>query len=135
MDPEITKTFEESLNRCFKDPHFLDRFYDTFLASSPKVAEKFAKTDFVRQKRALKDSFYMMVRASHDSAAGHDAYLKGLADRHSSRELAIGAEFYDYWLDSLLLTVKQTDPGYSEQVRESWERVMMIGINYLLSKY
>jgi hemoglobin-like flavoprotein len=76
-----------------------------------------------------------MVRAAGDGGGGLDEYLGELAERHSSRDLGIGAELYDYWLDSLLEAVKETDPQNSEQVRTSWERVMMVGINYLLSKY
>ena len=56
MDDSTLKTFEDSLQRCNSNPNFLDRFYEVFLASSPKVKEKFAQTDFVRQKRALRAS-------------------------------------------------------------------------------
>ena len=38
MEERILKTFDESLRRCNATPGFLDRFYDRFLASSPKVS-------------------------------------------------------------------------------------------------
>ena len=113
----------------------MDRFYDIFLASSPKVKEKFAKTDFVRQKAALKASLNAMLLAAKDEKAGPPQYLPELAERHSSRELNIGAELYDYWLDSLLAAVKECDPESGPEVEGAWERVMMVGIGYLLSRY
>jgi len=54
---------------------------------------------------------------------------------HGERQLRIGAELYDLWLDSLLKTVKVCDAGWSEEVEQAWEAVMGIGIGYLCSRY
>ncbi len=134
-DDRTLETFDASLARCNANPAFLDRFYAIFLASSPKVREKFASTDFVRQKAALQASFHAMLSAARDDTAGPRQNLNDLAERHSSRQLNIGAELYDLWLDSLLAAVKECDPQYDGQVRDAWERVMMVGIGYLLSRY
>jgi hemoglobin-like flavoprotein len=134
-DGRTLQTFDASLARCNANPAFLDRFYAIFLASSPKVREKFAHTDFVRQKAALQASFSAMLAAAKDEAAGPRQDLNELAERHSSRQLNIGAELYDLWLDSLLAAVKECDPQYDGQVRDAWERIMMVGIGYLLSRY
>jgi len=135
IDEPTLKTFDESLARCNRDPRFMDRFYDIFLASSPKVKEKFAQTDLVRQKTALRASLSAMLLAAKDEKAGPPQYLPDLAERHSSRQLKIGAELYDYWLDSLVAAVKESDPKFSPDVADAWERVMMVGIGYLLSRY
>ena len=135
MDEKTLRTFEDSLHRCTRTARFEDRFYELFLASSPKVAEKFAGTDFVRQKRALRASLHTMLLVAGDGDNGPDKHLRDLADRHSQKQLGIGAELYDYWLDSLLDTVKECDPKHTPEVADAWERVMMIGIGYLLSHY
>ncbi len=135
MDERTLKTLDESLRRSTANPKFEDRFYEIFLASSPKVAEKFAGTDFVRQKRALRASLHTMLLAVGDEETALDKYLSDLAKRHSKKELDIGAELYDYWLDSLLATVKECDPNYGPEVHDTWERVMVVGIRYLLSQY
>ena len=95
MDPSVLKTYEASLARCDQNPVFLDRFYETFLAASPRVAEKFARTDFTGQKRALRESLNSMLMAAADPDHP-EQYLRDIAERHSSRQLAVGAEFYDY---------------------------------------
>ena len=117
-----------------REPRIHGSLLCDFLASSPKVREKFARTDFDRQKRAVRASLDVMLLAARDEKTAPEP-LRGLAERHSSRALNIGAEFYDLWLDSLLAAVKKCDPKYSLEVQESWERVMMVGIAYLLSQY
>ena len=61
MDEQVVSAFTGSLERCTAKPDFEERFYEIFLASSPKVAEKFATTDFGKQKRALRASFHTML--------------------------------------------------------------------------
>jgi hemoglobin-like flavoprotein len=135
MDPVLLSTFEASLERCSKHPAFLDQFYDCFLASSSKVREKFIQTNFPRQKKALRASFELLVLAAREGEGGPGAHLASLAERHGASHLAIGAEYYDLWLDSLLTTVQACDPRYSPAVEKAWESVMGFGIRYLCSRY
>ncbi len=135
MDEQVITTFASSLERCTAKPNFEERFYENFLASSPKIAEKFAATDFRRQQVALRASFHTMLLAVTDGESGPEKYLGELAERHSSRQLDIGSELYDYWLDSLLATVRQFDSEYGPEVEDAWEKVMGIGIRYLLKRY
>jgi hemoglobin-like flavoprotein len=135
MDKGVLDTFEASLQRCSATPGFLDSFYERFLASSPKVREKFANTDFARQKRALQASLHMMLLAARDEEKGPSGYLDELAVRHSRQQLSIGSELYDYWLDSLIDTVHVCDPRFTPEIEQAWEKVMMVGIKYLLSRY
>ena len=135
MDDAILEQVEDSLRRCNTDPSFLDRFYDRFLRSSPKVREKFLGTDFVRQKRMLQASLQLLLVAAQDDGKRPTPYLDEVAARHSASQMAIGAELYDLWLDSLLATVREVDAAWSPQVAEAWESVMTVGIAYLVSRY
>lgn len=135
MDEKILATYDGSLRRCNSSPGFLDRFYETFRASSPAVRMKFEGTDFARQKRALRASLHLMVLAAEDEKKGPERYLKDLAARHSRAQLDIGAELYDRWLDSILDAVRKHDPEFSTEVEKAWEAVMAVGIQYLLSHY
>lgn len=133
---EVTlQAVDASLHRCAADPEFLDRFYERFLASSPDVREKFANTDFDRQKRVLMASLQLMLLAAEDEKNGPERHLKELAIRHGRGQLAIGSHFYDLWLDSLLETVRECDPEWVPGIGQAWERVMGVGIGYLLRYY
>jgi hemoglobin-like flavoprotein len=135
MDHAILEQFEDSLRRCNADPDFLDRFYARFLGSSPKVREKFRGTDFTRQKRMLQASLQLLLVAAQDDGERPTPYLDEVAARHSASEMAIGAELYDLWLDSLLATVREADPSWSPEVEGAWESVMTVGIAYLVSRF
>jgi hemoglobin-like flavoprotein len=135
MDEKTLAKFDESLRRCDANPRFLDIFYEKFLASSPKVRTKFAATDFARQKRLLRASFYMILLASEDEQKGPERYLQYIATRHSASNLNVGSHLYDLWLDSLLQTVKECDAEYNAEVEEAWEDVMGIGIKYMLHHF
>jgi hemoglobin-like flavoprotein len=110
MSPITLAVFEASLKRCEARPDFLDVFYENFLASSPEVAEKFADTDFARQKELLRTSLHHLLLVARDPKQGPVPYLEDVAVRHGAHGLAIGAELYDLWLDSLLETVRVCDP-------------------------
>ena len=135
MDDRTLDRLEESLRRCNADRLFLDRFYDRFLRSSPKVRRKFAGTDFVRQKRMLQASLQLMLVAAQGGGKSAAPYLDQVAARHGADQMAIGAELYDLWLDALLATVRETDPEWSSDVERAWEDVMAVGIRYLLARY
>lgn len=135
MDDTVLVRFEDSLRRCNADPGFLDRFYGRFLTSSPKVREKFLGTDFVRQKHMLQASLQLLLVAARDDGHRPMPYLDEVAARHSASQMAIGAELYDLWLDSLLATVRGVDPGWSPETEQAWEAVMTVGITYLVSRF
>ncbi|MCM3875680.1 MAG: globin [Thermoanaerobaculia bacterium] len=135
MTPLALAVFEASLKRCEARRDFLDVFYENFLASAPEVSEKFAHTDFARQKEALRASFHHLLLVARDPKQGPDPYLEEVAVRHGAGHLAIGAHLYDLWLDSLLDTVRACDPECLPGVEAAWEEVMMVGIHYLCANY
>jgi hypothetical protein len=55
--------FNDSFERCINDPHFLDQFYDIFLASSDEISAKFKDTDMGTQKAMLMTSLVYMSNA------------------------------------------------------------------------
>jgi hemoglobin-like flavoprotein len=135
MDEATLQRFGASLERCTAHPDFLDLFYELFLASSPRVREKFANTDFVKQKATLQASFSLMLRAARQDGETPPDYLDPLAARHGAAHLDVGAELYDLWLDTLLIAVKVCDPQWTPDVALAWESSMGIGIRYLCSRY
>ena len=135
MDERTLQIYEDSLRRCNARKGFLDRFYLKFMAASPLVRKKFEKTDFVRQKRALRASLHAMGLAAGDRDGGPDRYLKDLAISHSRAHHDVGAALYDFWLDALLSTVREWDPQYDDEIGRAWEEVMTIGVRYMLSRY
>ena len=118
------------IGRKVDDARFIDAFYDRFLSQSAEIADKFANTDFERQKEMLLLSLIHV--ASYYTTGGPGHILHKLARLHN--ELRIGPHLYDVWFDSLLKTVEVYDPEYHASVGESWRRVLAPGVEFMKSK-
>jgi hemoglobin-like flavoprotein len=134
MKEKDLEIFNESLDQCMKDPRFLDRFYELFLASTPEVAEKFKNTDMLRQKRILKTSLYMLMLAAQGLDEGMQ-HLEQIAQRHSRDEIDIPPHLYDLWLNCLIQAVKEFDPAYNLDTERAWRVMMMHGIKVMKDRY
>ena len=128
------EAFHDSLERCGNASEFLGDFYHHFMASSPAIAAKFADTNFKAQTRMLKTSFYMSMLASDQHSEARD-YLDRIAKRHNHKDLNINPEYYDIWLDSMLIAVREHDPLFNESIEEVWRSVMQPAIAYMKSLY
>lgn len=123
-----------SLRRCNSNPEFLDIFYDRFISSSQKVAEKFEHVDMEKQKQTLKRSLRMLIM----SGRGDDTavmFLRQVAERHSRRGLNIEPGMYAPWLESLIATVQQVDVDFSPEVEQAWREILGRGIEYMIAAY
>jgi len=130
----IENIFKHSLHKCEENEKFLTRFYEHFLTTSPRVAEKFADTDFERQKDALRLSLRMMAMASVESDAA-DLYLEYIAKRHNRHHWNIEPDLYELWLDALIDTVREFDDEFDAEVEQAWRSVLRYGIDYMSSHY
>ncbi len=131
---EADAVCRESLRRCNKDPKFMDIFYDKFIASSEKVAHKFAEVDLEKQKKALQLSLRMLIMSGRGDDTA-DMYLRHIAERHSRRDLDIEPELYALWLEALVATVRQVDLEFTSEVERAWREILQHGIDYLISEY
>ena len=129
-------TFLASLGRCRATAGFLDAFYQRFVASSDEVRAKFAKTDMLRQVQMLEDTLFVVanaVQGEEGSPARSD--LPRIAERHSRRDLDIGPELYDLFLECLIVTVRTHDPKFTPEVEAAWREVMGFSIDYMRKRY
>lgn len=135
MDAEVIQKARTSFSRCNKNPAFLDRFYELFMASSAEIREKFSQTDFEKQKKVLSDSMFLMLTAAGTTEGYAHVQLEKLAKRHSRGQLDIKPEWYALWLDTLMRTVSELDPEYSDDVDAAWRECFQDGIAVLVAGY
>jgi hemoglobin-like flavoprotein len=134
IDENTLAEFNRSLERCQTDPEFLTLFYQKFVISNPEIREKFSNTDMEKQKMMLHASIYMIMLATQGNEAASD-YLDKISKRHSKIDLDIEPKHYDTWLDTLVKTVSETDPIYSDKTESAWRLVMSFGVDYMKSRY
>jgi hemoglobin-like flavoprotein len=134
MTEQDIALFNDSLERCTATPGFLERFYDTLMAASAEVAEKFKHTNFRKQILLLKASLYTMIFAAWARPEG-DIHLERIAQLHSRKGIDIKPELYDLWLDCLLQTVQDCDRRFNQDVEQAWRQMLQPGIAFMKSRY
>ncbi len=112
---------------------FFDVFYEKFLASSPIVADKFKHTDLQRQKRMLQKSLVHVMNLDNNLRVPEE--LSYVAELHSRSQRDIKPFLYDFWIDSLIATVREHDPDYSKDVELAWRLTLAVGIAYMKFHY
>lgn len=131
---EQLEQFNDSLNRCTAKGDFTEKFYARFMTASPAAAEKFRGVDMRKQQRMLRGSLYMMLSAAHGKSDGLE-HLDQIARQHSRSDRDIGPELYDVWLDSLIETVRESDPRATPEVEAAWRAVLRAGIEFMKARY
>ena len=130
MESEQLTLFNDSFERCTADPNFLDRFDRVFIDSNEEVRAMFRHTDMARQKELLTITLsYMMLANSSPEL------LERVAVKHNHKNLDIKPHLYEFWLESMIAAVHQTDPAFTREVAAAWRDTLKPGIDYLISRY
>jgi hemoglobin-like flavoprotein len=136
-DRESTRIAKASFDRCSAVPDFLAGFYRHFFAACPEAQPLFARTDFQRQVKLLRDAIGLLLIAPFLATDGAQAptLLSKVAERHSRRHLNIEPRFYPPFVDSLIATIAASDPEYSPAVEAAWRAAIAKGVSYMQSHY
>lgn len=125
---------QQSYERCKGSKEFFTDFYKVFLSQDPRIPGYFEKTDLAKQVIALERSIdYLIMHASGSRIAVTKVEDLGL--RHDHSHLNIPPDLYAYWLEALLITVKNHDKEYSENLRTQWIQTLNSGIEKIKSMY
>jgi hemoglobin-like flavoprotein len=119
-------SIERTLGNFRYNEDFITRFYELFLARSPRIAEMFANTNMSAQRTMLHDSLLYMVEFSRTKVISEE--IRHLARVHGRSGLDIDPALYDVWLDSLVLAASGMDPAFSPEVELAWRLVLTPGI-------
>lgn len=128
LSENVLSTFHDSFDRCRDNPRFFDLFYERFLQSSDEIEVIFNGVDIERVKKMVRDALLFILIASDGSSHGIQR-INNLGRAH--REWRIENHHYDLWLESLMSTVEEIDPLYSQNVDSAWREVMSIGIHIM----
>ncbi len=129
----FTESFERDVKISMAGKDFFAAFYDAFVDDSAEAAEKFRNVDMRRQREHLRKSLDHMVYFSIDRQAS-DEMLR-IARVHSKSGNDIRPALYDSWLESLVRTVREYDPRFSDDVEIAWRVVLAPGISYMQLQY
>jgi hemoglobin-like flavoprotein len=133
---ESVRIAKASFDRCSAAPDFLSSFYQNFFRACPDAKPLFAKTDFARQTRALREAIGLLLIAPFMSTEKDaPSLLARVAERHDRHHLGIEPRFYPPFVDSLIATVKTFDAEYSADVEAGWRAAIAKGVAFMQSRY
>lgn len=137
QEKDYLAVFSASYDRALKfdeeKRQFLDRFYEIFVAKSPKIAQLFKDTQMGAQKTMLQDSLFYMK--DFFLWKEPNEYMKRIAAVHSQAGVNVRPELYDVWLDSLIEAVKEYDPEFDSEAELAWRITLSPGITYMKHMY
>ncbi|PJA79180.1 MAG: hypothetical protein CO149_02175, partial [Nitrospirae bacterium CG_4_9_14_3_um_filter_51_5] len=116
------------------NPKFLDRFYDIFLGSHPRIKPMFSPTQMAQQKQLLKTGVAMLISHVEGKAAG-TMTLDRIGKSHSKKKLNIQPGLYQYWINSLVTATKECDTKWTPDIERSWHTVLRAGVDYIVEQY
>lgn len=133
--PDVDKQLvSSSYGACCISPGFFDDFYQTFVASSPLIREKFAKTDMAKQKQLLREGIGYMIMY-YDGMLIAENKVKSLGASHARDRMNIEPAMYELWLSALVKTIAKHDRGFNPELEKAWRRVLLKGIDLMRSMY
>lgn len=136
---ETVRVAKASFDRCTRATDFPADFYRRFFDACPEAKPYFAKTDFRRQVKLLRDAIGLLLIAPFLTGGGGaetgPTLLAKMAERHSRRGLNIEPRFYPPFVESLITTVQDSDPEYSPEVERAWRDAIAKGVAYMQSRY
>lgn len=116
---------------CSRDDFFID-FYDHFMSSSDAIKNRFAKTDMAAQRHLLRNGIMQLILTARGMP---DRKLRALGESHNRSNYNIKPEWYSFWLDSLIKTVRAHDPEYTPELGQAWRKVLTPGIDLIRGAY
>lgn len=125
---------KQSYGRACLQPIFFDRFYDIFLQSSPRIKPLFAKTDFKKQKEALRTGLAMLLAHVEGKPTG-TMTVNRIAESHKKTNMNIEPNLYPFWINSLVKAVKEHDQQWTSDLEGKWEKCLKVGVDHIVSQY
>lgn len=115
---------QQSYGRCLREKNFIEFFYELFLSSHPDIARMFAETDFGKQRLALRRGISVAIEHANGRRLV-ERTMTQMAMLHSRKGRApVSPSLYHYWVESLLESVRQTDPQANEALIARWREGM-----------
>jgi hemoglobin-like flavoprotein len=130
---EAVAVARASFDRCVGAPDFFPAFYRNLFRRLPTAEPRFAMTDMERQHKLLRHALGLLL-AYAAQRTGEGNLLSRVAVRHGREDLQIPAADYPHFVEALIETIHQHDPGCDPPTEAAWRRALEPGIRYMQSR-
>ena len=127
---------QNSYVRCCQDKEFIKKFYRRFLKQSNEIWVMFEYTNWNRQRELLKTALKSVILyAANPESEKVRGHMLALGKSHSSEGLNVKPIFYPMWAESMIHTIKERDPEYTDELGKEWLSILTPAIELMISKY
>lgn len=123
-----------SYGAVISNEKFLQRFYEIFMNSDPRITPLFKNTDFSKQFDLLHHGISMALLFSQKSKTAEMAIAR-LGESHNRDHLNINPKLYPFWLDSLVQALREFDTTFTDDLERQWRSLMQVTIDFLTEKH
>ena len=125
----------DSFLRSKQSLDFASDFYRNLFFLSPKIKKYFVNTDFEHQDKALiRGLEFLMGFFDGNNAHARQQVLR-IAHTHSKQNLNIHPHDYYYWIEALVMTVRDHDHLWYDDMEYYWREVISFPVTFIISQY
>ncbi len=124
-----------SYNRIQNRTGFAHQFYVYFFKLNPKIKEYFKNTDFEHQEKLLLRGLQYLLEFMDGKNENARRQVIRLSQSHSIHGLRVHPHHYFYWIEALILSVRDYDPYWSEDLEDKWREVINFPVSFMISQY
>lgn len=142
MTRERKKSWEEKVeltincyHRCLNHHLLAIQFYQNLFFLNPKIKDYFAKTDWEHQNKALLHGLDHLFHFLQQPQSHHRTQIIRLAQTHAKQNLNIHPHMYYYWTEALVMTFKELDPSWYDDLEYYLRESLFFPVSFMISLY
>lgn len=125
-----------SLVRAMTSSLFAKTFYENLFYLNPKLKDYFRNTDWKKQEIALiKGVDHLMGFFADEKNEIHRKNIVRLAESHSKNNLNIHPHKYYYWIDAMVMTLRELDHEWEENNQFYVRECLFFPVSFIISLY
>lgn len=126
----------DSFDRAMKSTGFIDQFYNNLFFLKPEIEEYFKQTKWKHQKIAIEKGItHLLGFLENDPQQIHHKNILRLSETHSKTNLNIHPHNYYYWIDAMIMTLKEFDPNWDSSLEYYTRECLFFPISFMISFY
>lgn len=130
------KVVRDSLTRAMTSKLFSKTFYENLFFLNPKIKDYFQDTDWKKQEVALiKGVQHLIGFFSDTSDEIHHKNIVRLGETHSHKNLNIHPHNYYYWIDAMIMTLKELDSKWDDDNQYYVRECLFFPVSFMISLY
>lgn len=127
---------EESLLRAMNSELFAKTFYENLFYLNPKTQEYFSNIDWRKQEIALLKSIEHLIGFfSNEEDEIHRKNIIRIGESHSKKNLNIHPHNYYYWVDAMIMTLKELDSKWDDNNQFYVRECLFFPVSFIISLY